>query len=507
MIVIVDFGSQTAHLIGRRVRDMGVSISIVSPQDSLAFITSHKVHGIILSGGPSSVYEKGAPTIDKKIYDLGIPILGICYGQQLTAHLLPGGKTVKDTVREDGPATLIVDKPSPLLSGISEHSRIWMSHGDTVIAPPKGFDLIAHSETIKSACMTNESKKIYGVQFHPEVEHTEHGNLILLNFVKHICKVRMKKYKVSTDKIIKKIKSTVGNQKVLAAVSGGVDSTVAAALVARAIGHNLTVIFADNGLMRVGTRNEVEEIFKQKLKVNVVIVDCKKEFLTALKGITDPELKRKTIGKLYIDIFEKEAKKIKGIKFLVQGTIYSDVIESKGTKHAAKIKSHHNVGGLPEKMNFALLEPLRNYYKDEVREIGKKLGLPQYITHKQVFPGPGQAIRIIGEITPNRLRVQNQADTIVVEEMKKANWYYKVFMSFPISTGIKATAVKGDGRFYGEVIALRIVQSKDVMTTVWARLPYNLLQKIVSRITNEIPEVSRVVYDITTKPPATMEWE
>ncbi|MBI2029468.1 glutamine-hydrolyzing GMP synthase [Candidatus Gottesmanbacteria bacterium] len=507
MIIVIDFGSQTAHLIGRRVRDMGVAVSIVTPEDALNFIKKNKIHGIILSGGPSSVYEKGAPTIDKKIFDLGIPILGICYGQQLTAHLLPGGKTVKDKVREDGPATLVVDKPSLLFLGISDHSRIWMSHGDTVVLVPKGFNLIAHSETIKSACMVNEKKKIYGVQFHPEVEHTEHGNLILLNFVKRICKVRMKKYVIDIQKIIKKIKASAGNAKVLAAVSGGVDSTIAASLAAQAVGKQLTVVYADNGLMRIGTRQEIEDIFITRLKVDVRIVDCQKEFLDALKGVTDPETKRKTIGKLYIDIFEREAKKIKGVKYLVQGTIYSDVIESKGTKHAAKIKSHHNVGGLPDKMNLILIEPLRNFYKDEVREIGKKLGLPKYITHNQVFPGPGQAIRIIGKITPERLEMQQAADKIVVEEMKKSGWYYKVFMSFPISTGVKATSVKGDGRFYGEVIALRIIQSKDVMTTVWARLPYNLLQKIVSRITNEIPQVSRVVYDITTKPPATMEWE
>ncbi len=507
MIIVVDFGSQTAHLISRRVRDMGVKVEIIAPENALNFIQTHKIHGIIFSGGPASVYEKGAPTIDKKVFDLGIPILGICYGQQLTARLLPGGKTVKDKYREDGPATLVVDKPSPLLNGISEHCRIWMSHGDTVVSAPVGFNLIAHSETIKSAAMANEEKKIYGVQFHPEVEHTEHGNLILLNFVKHICKVRMKKYVINTKKLITKIKKTVGNKKVIAAVSGGVDSTVAACLVASAIGKQLTVIFADNGLMRIGTREEVEEIFNNKLKVKVVIVDCKNEFLAALKGVTDPEAKRKTIGKLYIDIFEKESHKIKGVKFLVQGTIYSDVIESKGTKHAAKIKSHHNVGGLPDKMNLILIEPLRNFYKDEVRTIGKKLGLAKAVTHKQVFPGPGHAIRIIGGLTPERLEKQQLADKIVIDEMKKSGWYYKVFMSFPISTGVNATAVKGDGRFYGEVMALRIIQSKDVMTTVWARLPYDLLQKIVSRITNEVPGVSRVVYDITTKPPATMEWE
>lgn len=507
MIVVVDFGSQTAHLISRRIRDMGVKVEIIVPEKALNFIHGHKIHGIILSGGPSSVYEKGAPTIDKKIFDSGIPILGICYGQQLTAHLLPRGKTVKDKHREDGPATLIIDKPSPLFTGISEHSRIWMSHGDTVISPPIGFAFIAHSENIASAAMVNEDEKIYGVQFHPEVEHTENGMIILRNFVEKICNIKTKTHKINIEKMVKQIKLAVGDKKVIAAVSGGVDSTVAATIVAKAVGKQLTVIYANNGLMRSDTREDVEEIFKKKLKVDVKIIDCRDLFLKALKGVTDPELKRKTIGKLYIEVFEKEAKKIKNVTFLVQGTIYSDVIESKGSKHAAKIKSHHNVGGLPEKMKLTLLEPLRNFYKDEVREIGRKLGLPKKSINKQPFPGPGMAIRIIGEITKERLNKLQQADKIVLEEIKKAGYYEKVFQSFPVATGAKSTAVRGDGRFYGEVIALRVIDTKDIMSASWSRLPYNLLQKMASRITNEVPEVSRVVYDITTKPPATMEWE
>jgi GMP synthase (glutamine-hydrolysing) len=506
-IFVVDFGSQTAHLISRRVHDLGVDALVISPEEVLSAIVKSKPNGIILSGGPASVYGKNAPTVDKKIFDLGIPILGICYGQQLIAHLLPGGETVKDKNREDGPATLVIDKQCIILDGFSPHSCVWMSHGDTVITAPDGFELIAHSETIASAGMKNDAKKIYGVQFHPEVEHTEHGTLVFRNFIERVCKIKLSKREIDVDAIISNIRKQVGKAHVIAAVSGGVDSTVAAALVARAIGKQLTVIYCDNGLMRWGTREEVEEIFGKNLKIDLRIIDCKQEFLDALKEITDPEEKRKAIGKLYINIFEKESKKIQGVDYLVQGTIYSDVIESKGTKHADKIKSHHNVGGLPAKMNLKLLEPLRNFYKDEVRKIGELVGLPKEYTQKQVFPGPGQAIRIIGEITPERLERQQKTDQIVLEEIRKAGYYNKVYMSFPIATGAKSTSVRGDGRFYGEVIALRIIESQDVMTTVWSRLPYDLLQRIVSRITSEVPGVSRVVYDITTKPPATMEWE
>jgi len=507
MIIIIDFGSQTTHLIGRRIKEMGIPIKIIPPEKVFTEIKKEVPKGIIMSGGPSSVYEKHAPTIDKKIFDQKIPILGICYGQQLTAHLLPLGKTKAGEKREDGPATLIIDLPSPLFDSVSPRSRIWMSHGDNVITPPKGFKFIAHTNSVLGGAMVNEEKKIYGVQFHPEVEHTKHGTLILRNFVEKICSIKTSKNDININQIIEKIKIEVGNKKVIAAVSGGVDSTVAATLVGKAISKNLTVVFADNGLMRLNTKEEVVEIFSKMLKINLIIVDCKKLFLSKLKGVIDPEQKRKIIGKLYIDIFEKEAKKIPDVKFLVQGTIYSDVIESKGSKHAAKIKSHHNVGGLPEKLGLKLIEPLREFYKDEVRTVGKKLGLSETIINKQPFPGPGMAIRIIGNITKERLKKEQIADQIVLEEIKKANLYNKIFQSFPIMTGAKSTAVKGDGRFYGEVIALRIYDSKDIMSASWSRLPYDLLQKIVSRIVNEVPGISRVVYDITTKPPATMEWE
>jgi len=534
-IYIVDFGSQTAHLIGRRIRNFGIEVLVVEPgyinktlgrprkplkspgypnlplkpsdNPRKSLMLPNNLSGIILSGGPASVYADGAPTLDPNIFSLGIPILGICYGQQLTAHLLPGGQTEKGLVREDGPATLIIDKPCVLFEGISSHSRIWMSHGDTVTKAPDGFEFTAHSETIPSAAMQHIKKKIYGLQFHPEVEHTEYGSLILKNFLEKVCGLTTGRKEIDTQSIISDIRTTVGTHRVIAAVSGGVDSTVAAALVARAVGKKLTVVYCDNGLMRAGTTEEVRAIFGKKVKVDLRVIDCKRDFLRVLKNITDPEQKRKAIGRLYIELFEKEAKKLSRVKFLVQGTIYSDVIESKGTKHADKIKSHHNVGGLPEHMNLTLLEPLRMFYKDEVRAIGRKLGLPESAISKQPFPGPGHAIRIIGHVTKQRLVKQQQADSIVLEEIRKAGLYGKIFQSFSIMTGVNSTSVKGDGRVYAEVVALRIYDSSDIMSASWSRLEWDVLQRIVSRITNEVAGVSRVVYDITTKPPATMEWE
>lgn len=507
MILLVDFGSQTAHLIGRRLRELGAAVVKVDAEDAYHTARKARPAGIVFSGGPASVYEKNAPTVNSAIFTLGIPILGICYGQQLIAHLLPQGKTVKDKTREDGPATLTIDKDCPLLAGLPVRSAIWMSHGDTVMRPPAGFEFVAHSGTIASAAMQDKTRQIYGLQFHPEVTHTAYGELILTNFLTRVCQLPLKKRGFNLKEAVNRIKTTVGKEKVIAAVSGGVDSTVAAALVAKAVGKQLRVIYVDNGLMRLGTKEEVGAIFQNKLKINLKIVSCQEDFLKALKGVTDPEEKRKIIGRKYIEIFEKEAKKLKNVRFLVQGTIYSDVIESQGSKHAAKIKSHHNVGGLPEKMGLKLIEPLREFYKDEVKAIGRQLGLPATAVSKQPFPGPGQAIRIIGAITKARLARQQQADQIVLEEITKAGLYGKIFQSFPIMTGAMSTAVKGDGRFYGEVVALRIYDSADIMSASWSRLPYDFLQKLVSRITNEVAGVSRVVYDITTKPPATMEWE
>jgi len=506
MISVVDFGGQTAHLISRRIKELGVETEMVSPEDAYQKAKKENPKGLIFSGGPSSVYEKGAPTIDKRIFDLGIPILGICYGQQLTAYLL-GGDVKEGKIREDGPATLTLNTSCPLFTSVSAHSRIWMSHGDEVLTPPPSFSFIGESETIRGAAIGNEKRKIYGVQFHPEVEHTEHGNLILRNFVEKICNIPTKKQILKIETMVENLKKTIGKHRVIAAVSGGLDSTVAAALTAKAIGQNLTPIHIESGLMRKGTTAKVVKFFTKKLHIKPVILEKQKEFLGVLKGKTDPEEKRKAIGKLYIDLFQEECKKYKHVKFLVQGTIYSDVIESKGTKHAANIKSHHNVGGLPESLRLTLIEPIRDLYTDQVRSLAKKLDIPDEIIKEQPHPGPGYAIRILGEVNKKRLTLMQKADNIVVEEMKRFGWYQKLLHSFPVLTGVRSTSVKGDGRVYGEVMAIRAVTSTDRMTADWAKLPPELLQKLTSRITNEIPEISRVVYDITTKPPATMEWE
>ncbi|OGK20094.1 hypothetical protein A2866_01035 [Candidatus Roizmanbacteria bacterium RIFCSPHIGHO2_01_FULL_39_8] len=505
MILVVDFGSQTCHLIARRLRDLGVTTKIVDPENILAEIKENKPKGIIFSGGPAFVTRKDSPTITKKVFGLGIPILGICYGWQLTAHLLGG--TVEGSRKEYGPANLKINVNNTLFSRVDSYSRVIVSHGDTVTKLPKGFIALAGTEDVTYAAAFNPAKKIYGIQFHPEIEHTTQGIKVLKNFATNISQVKPKKHVLDIKKIINQIKEAVGNGNVVCAVSGGVDSTVAAALVTKAVGTRLHPIYIESGLMRVGTVEEVKKIFKIHFRVKPIIVDAKKEFLKRLKGVKEAETKRKIIGALYIELFEKESKKLKNISHLMQGTIYSDVIESKGTKKADKIKSHHNVGGLPEKMNIQLLEPLRYFYKDEVRRIGKKLDLPDELVYKQVFPGPGQAIRIIGEVTPERLEMQQKADQIVIQEITKAGLYRKVYMSFPIMTNTFSTCVRGDERQLYEVVALRVIESKDVMSTDWAKLPYDLLQKISSRIVNEVPGTSRVVYDITTKPPATMEWE
>ncbi len=512
MVVLIDFGSQTAHLIARRVREFGITVEIVEPEHALSAVKKFKSSGIILSGGPSSVYEKGAPTIDRKIFSLGIPILAICYGFQLTSHLL-GGKVVSGK-KEYGPALLrrmsnTTNFKFPISNKIPKEFTVWMSHGDEITKLPAGFENLGSTEHVPHAFVINKKKKILGLLFHPEIEHTEYGTDILEQFIS-MTGIKKSKHKIDIDKIIQKIKAQVGDAYVIGAVSGGVDSTVASALVARAIGKNFTGFYVDNGLMRIGTTEHVRSIYSH-LDVDFDIINGEKEMLKRLKGITDSEQKRKIIGNYYIEVFEAEMRRLrkegKKVKFLMQGTIYSDVIESKGSKHADKIKSHHNVGGLPEKMKLELLEPLRDFYKDEVREIGTSLGLPKEFVWKQVFPGPGYGVRIRGEVTAKRLAQAKQADQIILEELEKADWLPKVYMSFPVMTGAYSTAVKGDGRSFSEVVALRIIESKDIMSTVWARIPYDLLQKISSRIVNEVPEVSRVVYDITTKPPATMEWE
>lgn len=509
MILIVDFGSQTTHLIARRIKDLGIPVQIIEPSKFRPGMIPEPA-GVILSGGPASVYEKGAPTIDPMIFSLGIPLLGICYGLQLMSHL-NGGKVVQGR-REYGPVKVTLSprgKEAALTQNAIEKFTVWMSHGDEIIRIPAGMKVLGTTKNMKFAIVGDVKKKMYGLQFHPEVEHTDFGLEILRNFLS-ICGLSVSTTTVSINSIVDQIRETVGDSYVIGAVSGGVDSTVAAVLTAKAIGDRFFPIYVDNGLMRHDMREHVEKIF-QHIGIDPVIVEARREMLVLLSKIKDSEEKRKIIGRHYIEVFERELDKLekKGIKpeFLMQGTIYSDVIESKGTKHAAKIKSHHNVGGLPKHMKMKLLEPVREFYKDEVRALGLKMRLPKEFVWKQTFPGPGYAVRIRGEVTEARLNMVEKADRIVVDELKKADLFDKVYMSFAVMTGAFSTAVKGDGRSFSEVVALRVVESADVMTSTWARLPYDVLQTISSRIVNEVPNVSRVVYDISTKPPATMEWE
>jgi GMP synthase (glutamine-hydrolysing) len=503
MILVVDFGSQTAHLIGRRLRQLGVQVEYSDPEHILKHIVKHKPSGLILSGGPSSVYDPKAPTISGEIFALNIPILGICYGWQLMAHLL-GGK-VQSATKEYGPEKIIF--ADNVFNLPANQCSVYMSHGDSVTELPQGFKVFGSTAHVKNTAVAHSKKKFVGVQFHPEVDHTEFGQDVLKYFATTLCGENENIQKLDPEAIVSSIKETVGNKKVICAVSGGVDSTVAAFLIGKAIGKNLIPVYVDSGFMRKGTTKEVTTIFNKLIKANLVIVEARQRFMSALKGVTDPEKKRKIIGKLYVDIFQEEATKHADAGFLGQGTIYSDVIESKGSKKASKIKSHHNVGGLPKHMSLKLLEPMRQYYKDEVRDIGRLAGLPEHVVMQQPFPGPGYAIRIRGEVTPSRLEQVKQADQIVLEEIGNAGLLDTVFQCFAVMTGAYSTAVKGDARAFAEVVGIRAYESNDVMTSQWAQLPYEVLQKISSRIVNEVPDVSRVVYDITTKPPATMEWE
>lgn len=512
MILIVDFGSQTAHLIGRRLRQLGVTTEHIYP-DEVDKLFKHegftphfpKLRGIIFSGGPASVYEKGAPTLPAKIFSLNIPVLGICYGWQLMAKLL-GGKVI-NTTHEYGPQEIEFQNLESIYKLPQNRCSVFLSHGDTVTSLPKGFSVFGRTDSVKFAAVADEKKKLFGVQFHPEAFHTEQGLELLQNFACNICGETLNVNPLNLKTITGDIKKTVEDKKVICAVSGGVDSTVAAYLVGKAIGKNLIPVYVESGLMRPSTDKRVKYIFTKLIKVKPVIINAQAQFLKALKGVTDPEEKRKIVGKLYIDIFQRVAKKYKNVVFLGQGTIYSDVIESQGTKLASKIKSHHNVGGLPASLHLKLLEPLRNFYKDEVRELGRLAGLPPDVVNQQPFPGPGFAVRIRGEVTKERLAKEKLADTIVSEEMKKAGLWDRVFQCFAVMTGAYSTAVKGDSRVFAEVVAIRAYESADIMTSRWAHIPYEVLGKISSRIVNEVPNISRVVYDISTKPPATMEWE
>ncbi len=506
-ILVLDFGSQYTQLIARRIRELGVYSEIKPFSTPIEEIEKTEPRAIILSGGPASVWDDNSPSIDRELFELGIPVLGICYGMQLTAQLL-GGIVERSNMREFGPATLKILDGFDLLSGIPDKSGVWMSHGDRVLELPPGFVPIAESENSPAAAMKNREMRIYGTQFHPEVAHTKFGKEILSNFLFKIAKCEGTWTPRSfVETAIKDIREKAGNSTVICGLSGGVDSAVAAVIIERAIWDKLRCIFVDTGLLRSGESEEVVESFKH-MGLNLIHVDARERFLKRLSGVTDPEKKRKIIGEEFVNVFEEEASKIKDARFLAQGTLYPDVIESVSVKGpSATIKSHHNVGGLPEKMNLKLIEPLRELFKDEVRAVGRELGVPDDILNRHPFPGPGLGIRIIGEIDEERLEILRQADRIFIEEIKKGGIYDDIWQAFCVFVPVKTVGVMGDERTYENVIAIRAVTSLDGMTANWARIPYDLLEKISVRIINEVRGVNRVVYDISTKPPSTIEWE
>ncbi|MBV9041445.1 MAG: glutamine-hydrolyzing GMP synthase [Acidimicrobiia bacterium] len=505
-VLVVDFGAQYAQLIARRVREAHVYSEIVPRDMPIAEMLARKPKGIIFSGGPKSVHVEGAPSIDEAVYAGGVPILGICYGAQLVAQQL-GGEVARSGVGEYGRTALEVTTSSALFGELPLQQEVWMSHADSIAAPPPGFKVTARTEAVPVAALEDRDRAVYGVQFHPEVAHTPRGQEILKHFLYDVCGCRPSWTMVSIiEQAVEQIREQVGDEKVICGLSGGVDSAVAAALVHKAIGDQLTCVFVDTGLLRMNEAEQVEETFRRQFQIDLVHVKAADRFVEALNDINDPERKRKIIGETFIRVFEEVAAEHQDARFLVQGTLYPDIIES-GTKDAARIKSHHNVGGLPDDLQFELVEPLRNLFKDEVRVMGEELGLPEEIVWRQPFPGPGLAVRIVGTITQERLEILRRADAIVVEEIKRAGLYRELWQSFAVLPVVRSVGVMGDERTYAYPIVIRAVTSDDAMTADWARLPYDVLERMSSRLINEVPGVNRVAFDVTSKPPGTIEWE
>jgi len=509
VILIIDFGSQYNQLIARRVREHHVYCQIEPPNISIEAIRELAPEGIILSGGPASIYSKGAPRVDKGIFGLGIPILGICYGLQYMIDSL-GGNVIGSTKREYGFAELNVNKQKGIFSGVAKKTQCWMSHGDSIGTLPEGFTVTASTSNTPVAAAEDIKRHFYGLQFHPEVVHTQAGKKILANFLFAVCRCKKSwTMKSFINHAVEEIRQQVGQDRVILGLSGGVDSSVAAVLLHKAIGKQLTCVFVDNGVLRAGEAEHVIEMFKKNLHINLRFSRSGKLFLKKLKGVTDPERKRKIIGRTFIDVFDQEARRVKNVKFLAQGTLYPDLIESRSAfgGPSAVIKSHHNVGGLPRTMKLQLIEPLKHLFKDEVRLLGKELGLPRDVVWRQPFPGPGLAVRIIGEVTAARLAVLRKADSILSEEIRAAGLYYRLWQSFTVLLPLKSVGIMGDQRTYENIIAIRAVTSDDAMTADWARLPQDLLARVSTRIINEVRGINRVVYDISSKPPSTIEWE